>query len=210
MNGKNIKPTTGNAIVNKGNLTIVGSGEVAAQNSESAAIANFPDATANVNGGTFVSAYWYVIKNLGNMTIDGPVTIKKPEGNTDTSSLIDNGWYGSTDKVAGESVSAQADKAKLTIKSGEFTGKSGSASCSVIKNDDYATLDISGGTFDSTNNQNTSNSTTILNWNVATISGGTFIGQIRLLTVHIIIPQIRANLRFLAVHLRVAKRIWLW
>lgn len=177
LNGKNIKPTTGDAIVNKGNLTIVGSGEVVAQNSESAAIANFPDATANVKGGTFVSAHWYVIKNLGNMTIDGLVTIKKPEGNTDTSSLIDNGWYGSTDKVAGESVSAQADKAKLTIKSGEFTGKSGSASCSVIKNDDYATLDISGGTFDSTNNQNTSNSTTILNWNVATISGGTFIGQ---------------------------------
>lgn len=177
LNGKNIKPTTGDAIVNKGNLTIVGSGEVAAQNGGSAAIANFPDATANVKGGTFVSAYWYVIKNLGNMTIDGPVTIKKPEGNTDTSSLIDNGWYGSTDKVAGESVSAQADKAKLTIKSGKFTGKSGSASCSVIKNDDYATLDISGGTFDSTNNQNTSNATTILNWNVATISGGTFIGQ---------------------------------
>lgn len=177
LNGKNIKPATGDAIVNKGNLTIVGSGEVAAQKSGSAAIANFPDATANVNGGTFVSAYWYVIKNLGNMTIDGPVTIKKPEGNTDTSSLIDNGWYGSTDKVAGESVSAQADKAKLTIKSGEFTGKSGSASCSVIKNDDYATLYISGGTFDSTNNQNTSNATTILNWNVATISGGTFIGQ---------------------------------
>lgn len=177
LNGKNIKPTTGDAIVNKGNLTIVGSGEVAAQNGGSAAIANFPGATANVNGGTFVSAHWYVIKNLGNMTIDGPVTIKKPEGNTDTSSLIDNGWYGSTDKVAGESVSAQADKAKLTIKSGEFTGKSGSASCSVIKNDDYATLDISGGTFDSTNNQNTSNATTILNWNVAKISGGTFIGQ---------------------------------
>lgn len=177
LNGKNIKPTTGDAIVNKGNLTIVGSGEVAAQNGGSAAIANFPGATANVNGGTFVSAHWYVIKNLGNMTIDGPVTIKKPDGNTDTSSLIDNGWYGSTDKVAGESVSAQADKAKLTIKSGKFTGKSGSASCSVIKNDDYATLDISGGTFDSTNNQNTSNATTILNWNVATISGGTFIGQ---------------------------------
>ncbi len=177
LNGKNIKPATGDAIVNKGNLTIVGSGEVAAQNGGSAAIANFPGATANVNGGTFVSAHWYVIKNLGNMTIDGPVTIKKPDGNTDTSSLIDNGWYGSTDKVAGESVSAQADKAKLTIKSGKFTGKSGSASCSVIKNDDYATLDISGGTFDSTNNQNTSNATTILNWNVATISGGTFIGQ---------------------------------
>lgn len=177
LNGKNIKPATGDAIVNKGNLTIVGSGEVAAQKSGSAAIANFPDATANVNGGTFVSAYWYVIKNLGNMTIDGPVTIKKPEGNTDTSSLVDNGWVNPSDLVAGEQVAAQADKAALTIKSGEFTGKSGSASCSVIKNDDYATLNISGGTFDSTNNKNTSSSTTILNWNVATISGGTFIGQ---------------------------------
>lgn len=177
LNGKNIKPTTGDAIVNKGDLTIVGSGEVAAQNSESAAIANFPGATANVNGGTFVSAHWYVIKNLGNMTIDGPVTIKKPDGNTDTSSLVDNGWVNPSDLVAGEQVAAQADKAALTIKSGEFTGKSGSASCSVIKNDDYATLNISGGTFDSTNNKNTSSSTTILNWNVATISGGTFIGQ---------------------------------
>ena len=177
LNGKNIKPTTGDAIVNKGNLTIVGSGEVAAQNSGSAAIANFPGATANVNGGTFVSAHWYVIKNLGNMTIDGPVTIKKPDGNTDTSSLVDNGWVNPSDLVAGEQVAAQADKAALTIKSGEFTGKSGSASCSVIKNDDYATLNISGGTFDSTNNKNTSSSTTILNWNVATISGGTFIGQ---------------------------------
>ncbi len=177
LNGKNIKPTTGDAIVNKGNLTIVGSGEVAAQNGGSAAIANFPGATANVNGGTFVSAHWYVIKNLGNMTIDGPVTIKKPDGNTDTSSLVDNGWVNPSDLVAGEQVAAQADKAKLTIKSGKFTGKSGSASCSVIKNDDYATLDISGGNFDSTNNKNTSNATTILNWNVATISGGTFIGQ---------------------------------
>lgn len=177
LNGKNIKPTTGDAIVNKGNLTIVGSGEVAAQNSGSAAVANFPNATANVNGGTFVSAHWYVIKNLGNMTIDGPVTIKKPDGNTDTSSLVDNGWVNPSDLVAGEQVAAQADKAALTIKSGEFTGKSGSASCSVIKNDDYATLNISGGTFDSTNNKNTSSSTTILNWNVATISGGTFIGQ---------------------------------
>ena len=177
LNGNNIAPATGCAIVNKGNLTIVGDGEVKAVQSGMAAIANFPDATANVNGGTFVSAYWYVIKNLGNMTIDGPVTIKKPEGNTDTSSLVDNGWVNPSDLVAGEQVAAQADKAALTIKSGKFTGKSGSASCSVIKNDDYATLNISGGIFDSTNNKNTSISTTILNFNVATISGVTFIVQ---------------------------------
>ena len=177
LNNHNIESKDSCAIVNKGNLTIVGVGEVKATQSGMAAIANFPDATANINGGTFVSAKWYVIKNLGTMTIDGKVTIKKPDGNTDTSSLVDNGWVYSVDKVAGENINAQADKALMTIKSGEFTGKSGSASCSVIKNDDYATLEISGGTFDSTNNKNTSSSTTILNWNVAKISGGTFIGQ---------------------------------
>ena len=177
LNGKNIKPTTGDAIVNKGNLTIVGNGEVAAQNSESAAIANFPGAAANLNGGTYSSSNWYVIKNLGTMTIDGPVTVKKPDGSTDTSSLIDNGWVNGSDKVANEFVTAQADKAKLTIKNGAFEGKSGSASCSVVKNDDYGVLEITGGTFDSTSNTGTSNATTILNWNVATISGGTFKGS---------------------------------
>ena len=111
------------------------------------------------------------------MVIDGPVTVKKPDGSKNTASLIDNGWCAGTDNVAGESVSAQADKAKLTIKSGDFTGKAGSDSCSVVKNDDYGVLVITGGTFDSTNNKGTSNATTILNWNVATISGGTFIGM---------------------------------
>ncbi|MEE0204160.1 MAG: S-layer homology domain-containing protein [Oscillospiraceae bacterium] len=111
------------------------------------------------------------------MVINGPVTVKKPDGSTDTSSLIDNGWVGGTDNVAGENVTAQADKAKLTIKNGAFEGKSGSASCSVVKNDDYGVLEITGGKFDSTNNAGNSNATTILNWNVATISGGTFIGS---------------------------------
>ena len=174
LNGKNITVSSGCAIVNKGKLTVTGNGEVTA---EKAAVANFPGAVANLNGGTYSSSNWYVIKNLGTMTIDGPVTVKKPDGSTDTSSLIDNGWYGSADKVAGETVPAQADKAKLTIKSGAFEGKAGSKSCSVVKNDDYGVLVITGGTFDSTNNTGTSSATTILNWNVATISGGTFIGM---------------------------------
>ena len=174
LNGKNITVSSGCAIVNKGKLTVTGNGEVTA---EKAAVANFPGAVANLNGGTYSSSNWYVIKNLGTMTIDGPVTVKKPDGSTDTSSLIDNGWYGSADKVAGETVPAQADKAKLTIKSGDFTGEAGSKSCSVVKNDDYGVLVITGGTFNSMNNKGTSNATTILNWNVATISGGTFIGM---------------------------------
>ena len=177
LNGNNVTTSTGCAIVNKGALTIVGDGNVSATQSDMAAIANFPDAVANLNGGTYTSAEWYVIKNMGQMTIDGAVSVKKPDGSTNTASLIDNGWASSIDTVAGESVQAQANKATLTIKNGAFEGKSGSDSCSVVKNDDYGTLKITGGTFDSTPNNNTSNAATILNWNIAEISGGTFIGR---------------------------------
>ena len=177
LNGNDITVNDGCAIVNKGTLTVTGSGNVTTSANGSAAVANFPDAIATLNGGTYSSSNWYVIKNLGTMTIDGHVTVKKPDGSTDTSSLIDNGWVSNEDTVAGETVAAQADKAKLTIKNGAFEGKSGSASCSVVKNDDYGVLEITGGTFDSTNNVETSNATTILNWNVATISGGTFKGS---------------------------------
>ena len=177
LNGNDITVNDGCAIVNKGTLTVTGSGNVTTSANGSAAVANFPDAAVNLNGGTYSSSSWYVIKNMGGMVINGPVTMKKPDGSTDTSSLIDNGWVSNEDTVAGESVAAQADKAKLTIKSGDFTGKAGSASCSVVKNDDYGVLEINGGRFDSTNNTGTSNATTILNWNVATISGGTFKGS---------------------------------
>ena len=173
LNGKNIEVASGNAINNKGNLTVTGSGNVTA---EKAAVANFPGAVANVNGGTYSSSKWYVIKNLGEMVIDGPVTIKKPDGSTDTSSLIDNGWYGNAGNDMNQTYPTSAVEVKLTIKNGAFEGKSGSASCSVVKNDDYGVLEITGGTFDSTNNKNESNAATIMNWNIATITDGTFIG----------------------------------
>lgn len=174
LNGKNITVNSGCAIMNKGNLTVTGNGKVTA---EKAAVANFPGAVANLNGGTYSSSNWYVIKNLGTMTIDGPVTVKKPDGSTDTSSLIDNGWYNNSDNDMNQDYPTSAVEVKLTIKSGDFSGKTGSDSCSVVKNDDYGVLEITGGTFDSSSNTGTSDATTILNWNVATISGGTFIGS---------------------------------
>ena len=173
LNGKTL---TG-AIVNKGKLTVTGTGSVVATAAGTAAVANFPDGTVTLSGGTYMSASWYVIKNMGEMYINGPVNVQKPQGSTDTSSLIDNGWYGSTDTVANEQVQAQANKAKLVISNGNFNGKSGAKSCSVVKNDDYGVLEISGGTFDSTANTGTDNATTLLNWNIATISGGTFKGM---------------------------------
>ena len=176
LNGKNITSDKESAIINKGTLTVKGAGNVSASGGSYAAVANFPGATANLNGGTYSSYNWYVIKNLGAMIIDGDVTIKT-DNKTNPSSLIDNGWVNTFDKVGGELVSAQADKASLTIKSGNFLGKSGEKSCSVVKNDDYGTLIIEGGTFDSTNNKGMSNAATILNWNIATISGGIFKGS---------------------------------
>ena len=173
LNGKTL---TG-SIVNKGKLTVTGTGSVVATAAGTAAVANFPGGTVTLSGGTYESANWYVIKNMGEMYINGPVNVQKPQGSTDTSSLIDNGWYGSTDTVAGEQVQAQANKAKLVISNGNFNGKSGAKSCSVVKNDDYGVLEISGGTFDSTANTGTDNAATLLNWNVATISGGTFKGM---------------------------------
>ena len=176
-----ITTDSGCAIVNKGRLgiTSAGTGEatISANGKEAAAIANFPGAVAEVYNVNLTSSAWYVIKNMGEMTICSDTTVKKPDGSEDTSSLIDNGWCASTDTVAGEAVSAQPNKAKLTIEDGEFKGKSGAKSCSVVKNDDYGTLNITGGTFDSTNNQGTENATTILNWNVTEISGGTFTGS---------------------------------
>ncbi len=173
LNGKTL---TG-SIVNKGKLTVTGIGSVVATAAGTAAVANFPDGTVTLSGGTYESANWYVIKNMGKMYINGPVNVQKPQNSTDTSSLIDNGWYGSTDTVANEQVQAQAGKAKLVISDGHFNGKSGAESCSVVKNDDYGELEISGGTFDSTANTGTSNAATLLNWNIATISGGTFKGM---------------------------------
>lgn len=165
------------SIVNKGKLTVTGTGRVVATAAGTAAVANFPGGTVTLSGGTYESANWYVIKNMGEMYINGSVNVQKPDGSTDTSSLIDNGWVNGSDMVAGEAVAAQANKAKLFISSGTFTGKSGAKSCSVVKNDDYGELEISGGTFDSTANNGTDNATTLLNWNIARISGGIFKGM---------------------------------
>jgi methyl-accepting chemotaxis protein len=96
LNGYNLDCDTGCTVINKGNLTIVGEGIVSCGASNSAAIANFPGATCTLEGGTFQSSAWYTIKNCGIMVIDGDVTITT-NSDSNVSSLIDNGWYGSTD-----------------------------------------------------------------------------------------------------------------
>lgn len=150
-------------ITNKGTLTVVGTGKVENKVKSKGALFNYVDAIANLNGGTFEGDTWYVIKNLGTITMNGASVDQKDAG----SSAIDNGWYDSTSKSGHGNdcgiVYPGNGYARLTITNGNFNG-----GMNTVKNDDYGVLEINGGTFSNTNGP------TVLNWNVATISGGEF------------------------------------
>ena len=122
------------------------------------ALANYPGATANLNGGTFTGDKWYVIKNLGSMTITGASVIQNDSG----SSNIANGFYGNLGNDLGETPSKNS-VVTLTINAGQFSG-----GMNTVKNDDYGVLTINDGTFSNTSGP------TVLNWNKTTITGGTF------------------------------------
>lgn len=94
------------------------------------------------------------------MAIDGAAVKQEDIG----SSAIDNGYYGNLGNDCNVSYPTEAN-VTLTVKSGSVTG-----GMNAVKNDDFGTLNISGGSFYT----NASNGATILNWNVATITGGTF------------------------------------
>ena len=146
-------------ITNNGTLTVTGSGTVENANSGSGALFNNLGATANLNGSTFTGTTWYVLKNLGTMTINGAAVTQQDAG----SSAIDNGWYGNASNDCNVSHPGDDTTATLTIVDGTFSG-----GMNIVKNDNYGVLDIQNGTFTNTDGP------AVLNWNVATISGGSF------------------------------------
>lgn len=154
--------SSSHTITNNGTLTVVGTGKVVNNVTSKGTLFNNVNAIANLNGGTFEGTTWYVIKNLGTITMNGASVDQKDAG----SSAIDNGWYDST-STSGHGndcgIVYPGGYAKLTIANGNFNG-----GMNTVKNDDYGVLEISGGTFSNTNGP------TVLNWNVATISGGEF------------------------------------
>lgn len=156
--------SSSHTITNNGTLTVVGTtGKVVNNVVSKGALFNNVGAIANLNGGTFEGNTWYVIKNLGTITMNGASVTQNDAG----SSAIDNGWYDST-STSGHGndcgiVYPGNGYARLTIANGNFNG-----GMNTVKNDDYGVLQISGGTFSNTNGP------TVLNWNVATISGGKF------------------------------------
>ncbi len=174
LNGKKLTNEDGkHTIWNNGTLTIidsVGTGVVDNVSNACGALVNV--GVANIEGGTFTRSMengnthessggnsWYVIKNLGTMTIGGNATVKQ-DGHF--SSLIDNGWYGNAANDCGLTYGSNTN-VELTINGGTFSGGK-----YTVKNDDYGYLTINNGTFSNVKDA------IILNWNVAAINNGTF------------------------------------
>ena len=95
---------------------------------------------------------YYVIDNQGTMTIAGGTIYNNSGNGTNGSSLIRNGGV---------------EAATLNIQGGTLQQDNFIA----VKNDDYGTLNVSGGTI-------ISNEQAIQNWNQATITGGTMQGNV--------------------------------
>lgn len=154
-------------------LTVTGTGTVDNKSNGKAAV--FNEGTVVLEGGTYdrtsetgesadVSGgnSWYTICNHGTMTIGEGVTVK----NTGSfSSMIENGYYSYTDANSrnGHVEGVNAANPLLTINGGSFIGGLNS-----VKNDDGGILEINGGSYTNTTQA------AVLNWNKATITGGTF------------------------------------
>lgn len=179
LNGHNLTNVSGHTITNNGTLVVTGNGTVDNISHGKAALYNNTGATATLNGGTFTRSAeagtassnsangnsWYTVKNYGTMTINSNTTIT----NTGSySSAVVNGWYDASKAGSNGEPTRTAD-AVLTINGGNISGGK-----ITVKNDDYGTLSITGGTF----TQPTNGLYCIYNANVTSISGGTVNGAV--------------------------------
>lgn len=175
LNGHKITNKAGDTFtVNCGSsLTIAGEGTVDNVTHAKACIYN--NGTVILNGGTYTRSKengqsdtnsggnsYYNILNHGEMTINQSVSVSQ---NGKFSSMIASGYYdySNTNPRNGYVNGTNAAAPKLTINGGTFSG-----GLNTIKNDDGATLEIKGGTFDNMSQA------TVQNHHVTTISGGTF------------------------------------
>lgn len=170
LNGCNITTTGEDAIVvEKGAmLTVKGAGTVEATGSGSWAALYNKAGEVVLDGGTYLKdddkGSYYAILNHGGLTINDGVAVQMINGAG--SSLIDNGYYNyanTTNDKLGHIPGLNYEKPTLTINGGAFDG-----GMNTVKNDDNGVLEINGGTFKNTTQ------VTVMNWNEATINGGTF------------------------------------
>ena len=156
LNGYTITNSEGqNTITVEGELTIVddtGNGTI--DNTSNGKSAIYNNGTVTIKSGNITKSVnvagntYYVVFNHGTMSIEGGHIYSD---GTAASSLIVNGY---------------SQPATMTISGGhiEFW-------FNAVKNEEYGTLTVTGGTIDSDHQS-------IQNWNVATITGGTFNGEV--------------------------------
>ena len=179
LNGNKLTNVSGHTITNNGTLFVTGNGTVDNIAHGKSALYNNTGATATLNGGTFTRSAeagtaspdsangnsWYTVKNYGTMTINSNTTIT----NTGSySSAIANGWYDASKAGSNGEPTCPAD-AVLTINGGNISGGK-----ITVKNDDYGTLSITGGSL----SQPLSGLYCIYNANVTAISGGNVNGLV--------------------------------
>lgn len=163
LGGHKLTNVSGNTITNEGTLTITGTGTVDNVTNGKAALVNY--GTAILNGGNFTrskenpennknngggNSYYTILNDKGaTMTINEGVTVSNVGH---FSSMIRNGGDENTAAVS-----------TMTINGGTFSG-----GINTVKNDENGVLTINGGDFSNTSQ------VVIMNWNKATIFGGTF------------------------------------
>ena len=169
LNGYKITNKSGHTITNNGTLTIKDSSKGKTgtiDNVTHAKATVWNNGTTTLEGGNFIRSQeagidadhnggnsYYTLLNHGTMIVKDGVYV---ENSGKYSSLFENGWQSGGDNKSGKN-------SVLLIEGGTFSG-----GLNTIKNDDYGELTINGGTF--TNMAQAA----FLNWNVATVNGGTF------------------------------------
>ena len=157
--GVTVSGNKSHTIENHGALTIKGSGTIQNTIGGKGALANYPGASLTLDGCTVTGNTWYVIKNLGTMVINNTKMVQEDAN----SSAIANGYYGNTGGAGDLNCKPDGNNPSLTIRDGAFSG-----GMNTVKNDDYGVLVIDNGTFTNTDGP------AVLNWNEATINGGSF------------------------------------
>lgn len=173
LNGFTIKTTTGlNAdviTVEKGaTLTITGNGTITNSYTADNYAAVYNNGNTTIDGATLEldttvnQNTFYVVLNHGIMQTKNTNMSSNDFG----SSLFENGYqnYTSTNSRQGHVDGINEATPKLTIYSGMYDG-----GLNTIKNDDGGEIIIENGTFKNTKQ------VSLMNWNVATINGGTFL-----------------------------------
>lgn len=173
LNGHTIKTTTGLKAdvitVEKGaTLTITGNGTITNSYTADNYAAVYNNGNTTIDGATLKldtsvnKNTFYVVLNHGIMKTKNT----NMSSNDFSSSLFENGYYNysSKDPRSGHIDGVNEATPKLTIYSGIYDG-----GLNTIKNDDNGEIVIENGTFRNTKQ------VSLMNWNVATVNGGTFL-----------------------------------